>query len=202
MDKYGTGDDPECYPGSTTLTNLLDIQDAELLEDAEREITELTAIEIDFEPPPYDLHYLRSIHLTLFEDIYPWAGKLRQIDISKGDTRFCTCSRIEPEADKLFRGLANRSYFTGLKHDELVSALAEFYGDLNVVHPFREGNGRAQRILFEHIVVNCGWVISWDDISADEWIEASIDSYLCDYTSMEAVFHRCVGGRIEADDEP
>ncbi|MEH6648870.1 MAG: putative adenosine monophosphate-protein transferase Fic [Motiliproteus sp.] len=201
VDKYGTGDDPDCYPDSTTLINLLDIKDADLLEDAEREISELTAIEIDFESPPYDLDYLCSIHQTLFEDIYAWAGELRQIDISKGDTRFCVCSRIEPEADKLFVGLANQNYFSDLEYDDLVNALAEFYGDLNVVHPFREGNGRAQRILFEHIVVNCGWEISWDDISADEWIEASIDSYQCDYTSMEAIFHRCLGGMIEADEE-
>lgn len=199
VDKYGTGDDPDCYPDSDTLINCLDIHDPELLEEAEREISAISAAEIDFAPPPYDLGYLQWIHETLFQDIYPWAGELRQIDISKGNTRFCNCSRIEPEADKLFDELANKNYFTDLNYDDLIGALAEFYGDLNVVHPFREGNGRAQRILFEHIVVNCGWEISWDSISEEEWIQASIDSYLCDYTGMENIFQRCVGAEIESE---
>lgn len=196
VDKYGTGNDPDCYPNSDVLVNLLNIKDASQLDDAERNITAFTAEEIDFEPPPYNLAYLQQIHATLFGDVYAWAGALRHIDISKGDTRFCTTTRIEPEANRLFEQAAKQNYFVDLDYESLIDALAEFYGDLNVVHPFREGNGRVQRILFEHIVVNCGWSISWGDIEEEEWIQASIQSYYADYSLMQAIFRRCIGEQI------
>lgn len=62
MDKYGTEQDPYCYPDSSTLCNLLDIRDAAELEAAERELTLLATDAIQFSPPPYDLAYLRSLH--------------------------------------------------------------------------------------------------------------------------------------------
>ncbi|WP_426416765.1 Fic/DOC family protein [Aestuariirhabdus sp. LZHN29] len=196
--KYGTGDDPDCYPDSKTLINHLNIQSSGILEQAEREITEISASEIDFAPPPYDLNYLRQIHKVLFQEIYPWAGEIRQIDIAKGATRFCSCARIIPEADKLFAELQRRNYYIDLEKSELIGALAELYGNLNVVHPFREGNGRTQRILFEHLTVNCGWEIRWESISEQAWVQASIDSYHGDCRSMETIFKRCVGSRIGA----
>ncbi len=74
MDKYGTGQDPYCYPDSRVLRNRLDIRDEEELEDAERELTLLATDAIQFSPPPYDLAYLQAIHRQLFGDLYPWAG--------------------------------------------------------------------------------------------------------------------------------
>lgn len=198
VDKYGVGSDPGCYTNSETLTNLLDIQDSALLEEAERELSELAASEIDFSPPPYDFHYLQYLHGQLFHDIYSWAGQPRQIDISKGTTRFCTFSRITPEANKLFSLLAQNNWFEDLDYDELIAAVAELYGELNVIHPFREGNGRAQRVLFEHIIVNCGYQIGWSGIETDEWVNACIAGYLGDNTFLEAIFRRCIGPEIEA----
>ena len=138
VDKYGTGTDPDCYPNSETLKNLLNIKDAQRLAQAERGITELSATEIDFTHPPYNLQYLQTIHRTLFQDIYSWAGQLRHIDVAKGNTRFCNWTRVQPEADKLFDGLAKQQYFVELGRASLIGALAELYGELNVVHPFRE----------------------------------------------------------------
>ncbi|WP_186368572.1 Fic family protein, partial [Yersinia bercovieri] len=63
---------------------------------------------------------------------------------------------------------------------------------LNVIHPFREGNGRAQRLLFEHIIINCGFQISFAGINPDEWIQANIDGYHCRYQRMTALFARCI----------
>lgn len=100
LDKYGTGDDPYCYTGSDVLRNLLNIEDSEELAEAEKEITLLAVQNIEFDSPPYDLEYLQNIHRQVFEDIYEWAGELRTIDMSKGGTRFCTCNRIVPEANK------------------------------------------------------------------------------------------------------
>lgn len=84
LDKYGTGDDPYCYPGSNVLKNLLNIEDDEELAEAEAELTELAVEEIEFDAPPYDLDYFQSLHRQVFEDVFEWAGELRSIDMSKG----------------------------------------------------------------------------------------------------------------------
>lgn len=84
LDKYGVGQDPLCYPGTTVLRNRLDLTDDQALHDAERTLSEIAAGSIDFALPPYDLTYLQRIHRTLFEDVYEWAGELRTVDISKG----------------------------------------------------------------------------------------------------------------------
>ncbi|SDH41090.1 cell filamentation protein [Pseudomonas abietaniphila] len=77
--------------------------------------------------------------------------------------------------------LADANGFQGMDRGNLINASAELFGDLNVVHPFREGNGRAQRILFEHIIVNAGYEISWWPVEPVEWIQANIDAVGCDY---------------------
>ena len=142
------------------LCNRLNIRDEKLLTSAEREISTLAACEIEFELPPYDLGFFQQIHRQLFSDLYDWAGDIRTIDISKGDTCFCSVHRIQPEADKLFCTLSEANWLEGMDRTGLVAGIAEFYGDLNVIHPFREGNGRAQRLLFEHII-NAGYQIDW-----------------------------------------
>jgi cell filamentation protein len=196
VDKYGAGQDPYCPPGSTVLRNRLNLTDAKTLAQAERDLSEVAAESIDFAPPPYDLPYLQAVHRQLFSDLYDWAGELRTVDISKDDTHFCVTSRIEPEANKLFKALAGANWFQELDRADLIIASAELFGDLNVVHPFREGNGRAQRILFEHIIVNAGYEISWWPVEPGEWIQANIDAVGCDYAGLVSVFERCVGQAI------
>ncbi|KRP59850.1 Fic/DOC family protein [Pseudomonas trivialis] len=73
-----------------------------------------------------------------------------------------------------------------------LSEIAEVYGDLNVIHPFREGNGRAQRILFEQIIVNAGGSVNWWLVKDAAWIPANIDAVACDYSGLEAIFQRCI----------
>jgi cell filamentation protein len=199
LDKYGAGQDPYCYPGTGVLRNLIDIHDDEILAVAEREITMVAANEIEFIPPPYDLKHLCRIHAQLFGDLYDWAGELRTIDIAKGGTRFCWVSRIRPEANKIFERLKQANWFEGLSRTALVPLIAEFYGDLNMVHPFREGNGRAQRLLFEHLIINAGYQIDWWPVSEAEWLQANIDSVDCDYTALAGIFERCIGQAIPTD---
>ena len=197
MDKYGVGHDRYCYPGSEVLKNRLNIEDKNALSEAERDITELAAEEIEFEPPPYDLATLQRIHRQLFGDIYDWAGDIRTVDVSKGDTRFCTTQRIVPEAEKLFNQLEDNDWFEGLSRDALIDEVAELYGELNMVHPFREGNGRALRLLFEFIIVNAGYEISWSAVDEHEWLEANIHSALAaDAAGLVAIFDKSIGEPI------
>lgn len=193
IDKYGAGQDPYCYCDSHILKNLLNIRDESTLQEAELDLSSLAAKNLDFAEPPYDLIYLRRIHNILFADIYEWAGAIRTIDISKANTHFCTASRIAPEANKLFKSVKKKEYFVGMDKTQLIKELSELYADLNVIHPFRDGNGRAQRILFEHIVVNCGFEISWTTITINEWLDANIQGFYGNYETMESVFRKCIG---------
>lgn len=197
LDKYGVGSDPYCDPGSGVLRNLLGIDNALELENAELDISAVAASTIDFIPPPYDLDVLCKIHRVLFSDIYDWAGALRSIDISKANTRFCTARRIKPEADKLFESLKKENWFEDASREELIQKVAELYGDLNVVHPFREGNGRAQRMLFEHIIINVGYTIGWGSITPETWVAANEAAYLCDYDALKIIFDQCIGPPLD-----
>jgi cell filamentation protein len=196
LDKYGVGQDPYCYPGTAQLNNRLNLRDPALLAQAERALSEIAASAIEFSTPPYDLPYLKNIHRILFTDLYEWAGELRTVDISKDDTHFCVTSRIEPEANKLFDSLARANWFQELDRQNLITAIAQLFGDLNVVHPFREGNGRAQRILFEHIIINAGFTLSWWKVDVAQWVQANIDAVLCDYEALERVFAQCIGEKL------
>jgi cell filamentation protein len=95
VDKYGVGQDPDCYPQIEVLTNRLAITDADQLENAERELSGYAAQPLVWQPPPYDLQRLKDAHRFVFQDLYDWAGQLRSLDISKGSTRFCTVQLID-----------------------------------------------------------------------------------------------------------
>ena len=192
LDKYGVGDDPYCYPGTNVLKNKLSINNEKLLFEAERDLSSISAATIEFKEPPYDLGYLCNIHQTLFSDLYEWAGKLRDVDISKGHTRFCNVSFIDGQANKLLSLLAKDNFLLGLEYSDFIEKLSEYYCELNIIHPFREGNGRAQRIFFEHLVINAGFEISFDTVSVDDWIEANILGVNCDYAKMKAVLNICI----------
>lgn len=195
-DKYGSNDDPACYPGTDVLRNKLDLRDGDLLAEAEAAFAATAAEAIELSGPPFDLAYLRRLHRQLFEDVYGWAGELRSVDVSKGTTRFCTVTRIGPEADRIFAALARENYFSGLHRAALVQRSAQLYDDLNIVHPFREGNGRALRLFFEHLILSCGFAVSWVGVGPAEWIAACIAAYEGDASQLERIFGRCVGDRL------
>lgn len=196
LDKYGVGNDSYCYKDSDVLVNILGIKDGALLHKAERDISNANAAAIEFQAPPYDLEYLKTIHHQLFKDLYSWAGELRTVDISKADTRFCNVQRIEKESEKIFAALKDENFLVDLNRDELTQKAAEYYGDINMLHPFREGNGRAQRILFEHLIVNAGFDISWAGIDKEQWIEANEAAVVCDYAPLARIFEDCIGGPL------
>ena len=190
MDKYDSINDRYCYLGTFVLKNKLNIQDENKLENAEREITDLTINKVKYQAPPYNLRYLQSIHFALFSDLYDWAGHTRDVNISKGGTTFCIFARIVPEIDKLFLQLTRDKWLTGLSKSELCKKLAEYYCEFNMIHPFREGNGRVQRVFFEHLALSTGYELEWSDVTSSEWIGANIDGVNVNYEPMEAIFIR------------
>lgn len=179
---------------------MLGIRDDVTLADAEAEFAAVALEHILIDAPPFDLTYLRNLHRQLFGEIYPWAGDVRTTDISKGTTRFCTADRIVREAERIMREL-DRLDPSSLPRAEVIRYVSETFGELNLVHPFREGNGRTLRLFFEHFLVFNGYAVDWSRVERDEWLAACIAAVHCRYEPLEAIFDRCVCAR-EQDPEP
>lgn len=178
-----------CYPGSHVLINKLNIKDSEKLSVAEKEITSLKLAYIKKNPITgnFDLRHLQSIHKFLFEDIYPWAGELRHVNISKGN-QFCLWQNIEEYADSIFGELKKESYL--ISSENIAHRLAYYLSEINVLHPFREGNGRTQRLFIEYLADNAGYHVDFSDVTPREMIVASAESFACDYEKINGMFQR------------
>ena len=105
---------------------------------------------------------LQATHKYLFEDIYDFAGKLRTVNIAKGNFRFAPLMYLQAALDNIDK--MPQSNF-----DEIV----EKYVEMNIAHPFREGNGRSTRIWLDHILKNeIGKVVDWSKIDKEDCLLA------------------------------
>lgn len=138
-----------CYPGTNILINKLDIKNQEKLDAAERRITTLmlTSIQLRKTPDPdqlFSAKYYLNLHKEVFDHIYTFAGEIRDENITKGNTPFCRPEFIYNYLNKTLQIIGKK--MTRIKTKEDVSSwLADAYGELNIIHPFREGNGRVAR---------------------------------------------------------
>lgn len=163
-DKFGEGRDPYLYPGLDIMRNRLNIRQQQRLEQAAYEMTALRAATIELGPLVRGLPHLRTIHRQLYQDIFDWAGQLREVDIYQGDTPFCHFAYIEKEGNALMQDLEEEGYLVGLEKEKFVERLAHYYCEINVLHPFRVGSGLAQRIFFEQLAIHAGYQLSWQGI--------------------------------------
>ncbi len=138
----------DCYEGTTCLRNKFDITDEQQLAQIEGQITFAKGSELERHPiqGDFDFAHYKTIHKFLFEDIYEWAGEIRNVDISKKGTNFAKADEIEQLAAACFARLKAENHFKGQAFDEFVENIVDFYCVTNMLHPFREGNGRTQRI--------------------------------------------------------
>ncbi|STI72058.1 cell filamentation protein [Escherichia coli] len=114
-DKFGEGRDPYLYPGLDIMRNRLNIRQQQRLEQAAYEMTALRAATIELGPLVRGLPHLRTIHRQLYQDIFDWAGQLREVDIYQGDTPFCHFAYIEKEGNALMQDLEEEGYLVGLE---------------------------------------------------------------------------------------
>lgn len=178
--------DPYCYPNSRVLKNKLDIHDRDLLLEAERRLTKYRNEEL-FNSPlvgHYDFDHLQRIHKYLFQDIYDWAGQVRTVDIAKGNL-FCRCFAIESEASRIFTELRKEKLLKDLPINQLSERLAYYLAKINTLHPFREGNGRAQREFIRQLAYQNNLFFSYAGITQDEMIAAFKASFKLDYKPLQ-----------------
>lgn len=171
--------DPYVYTGTNVLRNKLGLRDFDEFWDAERAITGVTAAELETNPidGEFDLAHLQAIHKALFSDIYDWAGTIREKGfIAKGDSLFCAAEFIVPYSDDLFAKLRAEDYLRGLEREEFIRRVAFYVSEINALHPFREGNGRTQRIFINRLARQAGWNLNYTAVDPERLCDAYIAS--------------------------
>ena len=156
-------DDPYVYPGSIVLRNKLSIRNADELDRVERRLATQRARE-GIPTGNFDLKHLKAIHRHLFQDIYDWAGQLRTVEISKNGSQFQFQRYIETGMADVHRRLVQRNFLKALDAAAFARGAGEIMGDVNYVHPFREGNGRTQMLYLSQLASQAGHKIDIERI--------------------------------------
>lgn len=167
-----------CYENTTCLINKFDIRDEEKLKKVEADITFAKATILESNPisDKFDLEHYKAIHRFLFEDIYVWAGSFRTVDMAKKGTSFCSADQFDDVTKNCFGRLAENNLFSDLDRDEFIDAIVDFYCVTNMLHPFREGNGRTQRIFISQLIHHNGYDFDFSDIDSDDLMIATIQA--------------------------
>lgn len=181
-----------CYPNTNVLVNKLDIKDNKKLSTIERKLVLLKLYELrqNKQISNFDIHHFLSIHKFLFEDIYPFAGKIRSEDIAKDSFRFAKWEFIEDELNNLFSKLANDN-LKNLSKEEIAKKLAYYMSELNVLHPFREGNGRTIREFIRQLAYINGYYLEIKKVVPSEMLLACIQSVV-DTKHLEDLLFQCL----------
>lgn len=184
-------DDPYVYPGTSILRNKFGIRDPDRLDRIERLFVRQRARE-GIPTGNFDLKHLQAIHRHLFQDVYDWAGAVRTVEISKGGSQFQFRRYIETGMADVHRRLREARFLRGLPPAAFAEAAASIIGDVNYVHPFREGNGRTQLLYLQQLARQAGHDLDFARLDRAEWMEASIKAHGADYAGMA----RCIGGMV------
>ena len=187
-------DDRYCYPRSDVLINHFNVRDAERLRQLERVLSGARLVDLYRKPLKgrFDFAHLKAIHAHLFQDIYPFAGEVRTVDIAKG-LFFCHYAYIEDEAKRIFRELKEEGYLADTPLHELALRCAYYLGEINALHPFRDGNGRAQReCMRELLLVKRGLNLDFTKVPPEAMFEASVASFKGDDRPLIVLFRECL----------
>ena len=166
----------DCYEGTTCLVNKFNIKDQALLSFLEGQITFAKGSQLEQNPIQgnFDFEHYKAIHKYLFDEIYEWAGTVRTVDISKKTTNFVKAHEIDSIATACFERLKANHYFLNQPFEEYVDQIVDFYCVTNLLHPFREGNGRTQRIFLSQLIRYAGYEIDFSSINPDDLMSATI----------------------------
>jgi cell filamentation protein len=173
-------DQKYCYPGTKVLRNKLRIKDFMRLQQAERDYSAAREADLllhGFEGD-FSLDYLCAIHRYLFQDVYSWAGKIRTVDVSKG-TMFCRSMYIVEQFNRVYEELVSENYLMDIKGStQMADRLAYYLGEINMIHPFREGNGRTIREFLREFVLarTTNFELDWSEVDPKNIDEAIVNA--------------------------
>lgn len=182
-----------CYPETTVLKNKLNIMNEDDLNKFERAVVSLKLAKLiktnyigDFSKD-----HIKYIHNFLFEDIYDFAGDFRIENIGKDYFRFAEFQYIDDELDRLLKSLKSENYLANLSKEIFAKRLAYYLAEINVLHPFREGNGRTTREFIRELAIKNGYYLDWSKVDAKQIFEATIKSTI-DYTDLEEIMFKLI----------
>ncbi|RDB32076.1 Fic family protein [Exiguobacterium sp. RIT594] len=139
-----------------------------------------------------DASLIKKIHKNLFDDVYDWAGEYRTVNIVKGKTMFANAlyvpAALEDLVTKLNRDITSKS----ITSNNVGEKLAYYYGELNMIHPFREGNGRTQRIFIEKVADKLGYSLQLEKVDSKKLLEVTIESVNGTGKPLKKVFEEVI----------
>jgi cell filamentation protein len=190
FDKYNrkeTINSKYCYSGTEVYINTFDIRDTKLLESVEAEFTFNRLAELTDQPIKgnFGIDHLKGIHKYIFQDLYSFAGKIRTEDIWKGNTLFCKCQYIESSLKRIFDELKSEQYLEDADKEYFIERSAYYMCEINVIHPFREGNGRVIREFIRTLGLKNGYQINWQFVNSEKILNAAILGVDRKYELME-----------------
>ena len=162
-------------PGTDFLRNEVSATSQEEIDDASAELLPERLEDLADAPIPCtgDRAHLQAIHRLLFAGIFEWAGQFRTTDIDKEGTDFLPAAELETAIEQLFADLASENLLRDLPREQFIGHLAQYYARLNYIHPFREGNGRTQRLFWGQVALHAGWTVDFTRMSKTANDEAS-----------------------------
>ena len=189
-DLYEARNSIYCYENTDILKNKLNIRDKEKLYNYERKIVlaKLYILRQKESTGQFDIHHFVGIHKFLFDEIYDFAGLFRSENIAKGNFRFAEWGYIE---QKLLDKLKEENYLNNLSKEDLAKKLAYYMAELNVLHPFREGNGRAIREFIRELAYKNGYELDLTKTTPKDMLDACIESVV-DTRKLEEILYKCL----------
>lgn len=187
--------DPYAWPGSSVLRNKWGITDGDDLAVMELSATRFRIDQLRERPVrgKFDLKHLQAIHRHLFQDVYEWAGELREGALSRGGNLFAQPEHIVSSAERAFRALAAEKHLRGLTAAEFLERLAHHFADLNAIHPFREGNGRTLQTFLEQLAGEAGYTLDFSKVERGAWNAAAKESFSGSSEVMRKIFEMILG---------
>jgi cell filamentation protein len=179
MSRYDA-DDVYCIPGTAVLKNKAGITDQDQLDEYEGDFTAIRLLELTQNPVEgsFDLTHLCKIHQYLFQDVYEWAGEVRSVDIIRGESRFCNVRHIQSYSNTVFSAIAAEKYLVNLEPKVFANRLAHYLSEINAIHPFREGNGRVQRLFISQLAEHAGYTLDYSALDQADLYPVMQESFL------------------------
>lgn len=189
--------DPYLEPETGLLRNLIGAKTAAELAQAEADLVAVRIIQLrdhHLVAPTRDIQEVLGLHQHLFQDLFSWAGEIRTINMRRGKGQFfAPCAGIPANLHNVFMNLSGQRYLQDLDREQFTEALARFYDDLNFIHPFREGNGRTQRLFWSRVAFDAGWILDWSPVYGSELNESSrLAREEGDLTALQRTLSKCV----------
>lgn len=166
------GDDHYTYPGSGgVLVNLLGLRSSADLDEALNDFATIEWAALRREPLPnrFDFAQLQDVHRRLFAAVYPFAGVLRDVDVQAGGTgiAYCRPEFLVEQIEKEFQRLEDEDWIFGRDRRDFAEGLADHWGEITALHPFRDGNTRSQSAFVTMLANRAGFTLRWSEMDVD-----------------------------------